>query len=553
MKCLSRFLSLTILVAAAVSQLSAAPTITLIQNAASNIPPGFPNAPLAQGSIFIIKGSGLGPANIAFSPKPFQTTSVGGTSITVTVNSTVVNVLMYYASDGQVAGLLPSNTPTGAGMFAVTYNGQTSTVVAHTVTVSVPGVFTIDSSGAGSGVFTFPDYSVVSATPGPNCGGPSTACGAANPGDTLSIWATGLGPIQGDDSSGAGLGVNMTNLPVQVWVGGVQAQVIYQGRSGCCIGEDQIAFTVPANVPVGCGVPVVVQINNVVSNTTVLPVANGSRSCPLLDPSVASIDASVLHGTLPFAEVELDHLMNSPGPGFQDSAQFNFATFTVPTALQVFAGTYLSNPPLGTCGAQIITGNKAPNPIFSNVAPLDAGSTFKISGPNGSMTVNASLGQNVTLSSSGSYLTPGAYTLSGSGGKDIGPFNVTINLPALPTLTNPVNGAGLSVSRGKALNVTWTPNSSPGQVQILVTSYLNQNLGSTVACTAPISAGAFSIPPSALLALPTGTGTGTAFGFQPGDGPGPASTATFSTSGLVFGIAQTFVDGMYFGGFPITN
>jgi uncharacterized protein (TIGR03437 family) len=77
---------------------------------------------------------------------------------------------------------------------------------------------------------------------------------AANPGDTLVVWATGLGPVNGNDASNAGLGQNMPSLPLKLWLGGVQAPVTYQGRSGCCIGEDQIVFAVPNNVPTGCAV-----------------------------------------------------------------------------------------------------------------------------------------------------------------------------------------------------------------------------------------------------------------------------------------------------------
>src|SRR5579871_3295801 len=147
--------------AAGVPGLIAAPAIASIQNAASNIAPGLPNAPLSQGCIFIIKGSGLGPASITFAPKPFQTTTLSGTSVAVTVGSTTVNAPLYYTSDAQVAALLPSSIPTGSGTFTVTYNNQTGSQ-GHTVTVAVPGVFTTDSTGYGPAIVTFADYSLVS-------------------------------------------------------------------------------------------------------------------------------------------------------------------------------------------------------------------------------------------------------------------------------------------------------------------------------------------------------------------------------------------------------
>src|SRR5215469_15637834 len=257
---------------------SAGPTITNIANAAGNLP--F-NSPLAPGGIFILQGSGLGPSTISIASKPFQSTTLSGTSVSVTVGTTTVAALMYYTSDKQVAALLPSNTPTtGPGTFTVTYNGQTSNNAGHGIATANAGIFTIDSSGQGPGIFTYADYSLVSAIKSANCGGPNTTCGAANPGDTLIIWATGLGAVNGDDASGAGLGVNMPNLPLSLWVGGIKANVLYQGRSGCCVGEDQIVFTVPDNARLGCAVPVVIQIGtnaNTISNSVVLPIAKGSR------------------------------------------------------------------------------------------------------------------------------------------------------------------------------------------------------------------------------------------------------------------------------------
>src|SRR6202162_4636911 len=322
-----RLSSFIFLVTAVTPWLSAAPTIAAVANAASNIT--F-NAPIAQGAIFVLYGSGLGPANISFAPAAFQSTSLRGTSVAVTVGTTTVNALMYYTSDSQVAALLPSNTPTGAGTFTVTYNSQTSNSVGHGVAANNLGIFTVDSTGQGPGIVTYPDYSLVSAAKASPCGGPSTACGAANPGDTLILWATGLGPVSGDDASGAGLGVNMPNVPLTLWLGGVQAPVVYQGRSGCCIGEDQIVFTVPSNVPMGCAVPLAVQIGtaaNTISNSTLMPVAKGSRDCTPTNPALASINAeqAVMAGPVTFGFITLRHdLKGILPPVFQDRVEFQF-------------------------------------------------------------------------------------------------------------------------------------------------------------------------------------------------------------------------------------
>jgi uncharacterized protein (TIGR03437 family) len=198
------------------------PTVTSIQNAASNIPAGLPNAGIAQGAIFAVYGVALGPPALSLAPSPFQTTNLRGTSVAVTAGGTTVNALLYYTSAGQVAALLPSNTPAGSGTVTVTYNGTAGLSAPITVVPNNVGLFTVASNGLGPGVVTYPDYSLVSPTRADDCGGAYTNCGAANPGDTLTLWATGLGPVSGEDASGAGLGQNMPNLSLTLWVGGMR-------------------------------------------------------------------------------------------------------------------------------------------------------------------------------------------------------------------------------------------------------------------------------------------------------------------------------------------
>src|SRR3954451_1457404 len=111
----------------------AQPSITAVQNAASYIPAGLPNSGIGQGSMFIIKGNNLGPANVVVaSSYPLQTT-IAGTSVQVTVGGRSVSGLMYYSLASQVASILPSSTPLGTGTVTVSYNGQTSATAPITV------------------------------------------------------------------------------------------------------------------------------------------------------------------------------------------------------------------------------------------------------------------------------------------------------------------------------------------------------------------------------------------------------------------------------------
>jgi uncharacterized protein (TIGR03437 family) len=523
-------------------RLAAAPVITSLANAASNIT--F-SSPFAQGVIFVIKGSGLGPENISVAPEPFRSTSLSGTSVAVTAGGATVNALMYYTSATQVAALLPSNTPTGAATVRVTYNGQTSNAVGRNVIARNLGIFTIDSSGQGPAIVTFPDYSLVSAARATPCGGPSTACGAANPGDTLILWATGLGPVSGDDATGAGLGQNMPNVPLTLWLGGVQAPIVYQGRSGCCVGEDQIVFTVPDNVPTGCAVPLVAQIGNAISNSTVMPVARGSRNCR---PAVAEVDfLSLPSPVVAIADVGLIKRPNDNGVGYRDIAFFESYKVTAKAALAPFVASFLeyeTETPPGTCIVQNSSNPSDDSVLVDGFAALDAGSSVTVQGPNGS--VNIPAGDEVTISAAGTFLVPGAFTLSGSGGRDVGAFNTTLTVPALPMLVSPASASGLTVIRSEGMTVTWTGGDPNRNIRLSLSSSTDGTgrLSATAECTVPVSQGTFTIPPSVLLALPASNLS--RFSLESADVRGPL-TAT----GLTLGFFHYSGGGTCFGGFPL--
>ena len=491
----------------AAPHLAAQPTITAVENAASNIAfvTGVANAgigAIAQGSIFVVKGSGLGPANISIASAPFQSTTLSGTSVSIKVSGQQpVNALLYYTSDTQVAALVPSSTVAGLASVTVTYNGQSSAASVTSVVTSSVGIFTIGSTGEGPAIVTYADYSLVSSLKAANCGGPNTACGAANPGDTLILWATGLGPVNGDDASGAGLGQNMPNVPLTLWLGGVEVPVIYQGRSGCCIGEDQIVFTVPNNVPTGCSVPLVVQIGtgtSTISNTGELPVANGGRNCTSNNAAVAATVANALPlltagQPFSFADIDVEHAGPAEGG---DAIQFPFVKAAPAPGVQPeFLLSYNDTLPLGTCIANAF---KSPSSLTA-VGSLDAGSNFTIKGPNGSLTEPLNSGNFDTLSANGTYLTPGSYTVTGTGGADIGAFSVNFTVLAFPALTSPANGA--TVTRSSGMTVSWTGGDPGGNLRIIVASQSN---GPSAQCIVPSSPGTFIIPAYVMLALPTG-------------------------------------------------
>jgi uncharacterized protein (TIGR03437 family) len=492
--------------------------VSSVGNTASLIHPSLPNGAIAQGAIAVAKGKNLGPGSILVDNKtPFQNTSLGGTSVAIAVGGTTVAGLMYYTSFNQIGFLVPSNTPAGTGTVTVSYSGQPGAPSPIVITPSNVGIFTVTSDGQGAGIVTYPDYSLVSATKAANCGGVYTTCGAANPGDVLTIWATGLGPVNGSDSAGAGLGVNMSDLPLTIWLGSTQVKASYQGRSGCCIGEDQIQFTVPANAPVGCAVPLSVQIGNMISNSVTLAVAAaGSRTCTPSNPAFSSAMVVPLStGSGPFSYAEIDLKRQDQNPGAVDKVEADFLRFTVPAAVQPFIMSYVDALPPGSC--QIYNNpNGQSDPPIVLVAGLDAGPQVSIQGPNGARNVAGGGGAyNATLSADGTYLAAGNYTISAPGGADVPKFSAQLTIPAMPTLTSPTPDAAVStaVTRSNGLTVTWTGGQANEIVQIEGFNATDNTYtaGADFVCSVPAAAGTFTIPPSVLLALPAGNFGGLVF------------------------------------------
>ena len=245
---------------------AAAPTITAggIVNTASYAP-----GTIAQGSLFSIFGSNLGPsAPVAAGSFPIPA-SLDGSSVTITQNGQQHNAWVEYASAGQVNAILPSNVPAGTAQLTVTYNGQTSLPVTFTVAASSFGVFFTPANAAIAQNYVSPSNYPLNQ--------PSTP---AMPGQVVLVWGTGLGPIPTPDNVAPGAAaVDMANVPVTITVGGVPAQRLYAGRQSQSAAVDNIYFTIPAGVPFGCQVPVAINAGRVPANTTTIAITADSSPC----------------------------------------------------------------------------------------------------------------------------------------------------------------------------------------------------------------------------------------------------------------------------------
>jgi uncharacterized protein (TIGR03437 family) len=466
-----------------------------VVNAASYSSPGLPNSGIAQGSVFIVLGKNLGPSSTISASFPVSTT-LGGTSAQVTVNGVAVSPLMIYTSASQVAMLMPSSTPTGNGTITVTYNGQISSSAAVQVVGASFGTLTLNQGGNGPAVVTDATYAVISLTH------------AANPGQTLTLWGTGLGKISADETQAPPQG-NVGSQPT-VWVGSQQASVFYWGRAGCCAGLDQINFQVPAGVT-GCYVPLAVQTGGTVSNFGSIAVTSGGGVCS--DPvGLGSAALALVQSgqNLNVATLSLSRAVTASGGGTTttDSGSASFVRYT---PSQIVSSSFGQAVSVGYCSVFPINGTPA---VTDPVKPLglDAG-TVEVGGSNGTkilIPVPGSKGYyNSTLGSS--YLDPsaGPHTFNMLGGADVGPSSVE-DVQSLPALVWANQATTSTVSELQGVTVKWTNASPDGYVRVTGYSFSLDQSGNFAAgarffCTANPGQGGtgqFTVPPPVLLSLP---------------------------------------------------
>ena len=473
-----------------------------VVNSASVLPPGLPAGSIAQGCIFSIFGSNLGPANgVQVSSFPLGNT-LAGVSITATQGTATVDVLPVYVQQGQINALMPSNTPLGLVSLRVTFNGLKSNPAPVNVVHDSPGIYTFTGSGGGAAAMqnVANDGSLTL----------NSNQNSATPGQTVQVYLTGLGPITTPDNQAPP--PNAPSTAVEVWVGGVPASVTYGARSPCCSGLDQIDFVVPANAPQGCWVPVQIRTSKAnVSNGASMAIAANGGACS--DPENPLTSAIVNGGAI--GELWLTRTAVHQDVGLTN--QIDITGDTLDYLAQKQPGGPFVSPPLmaapppGTCqvyagtGDYWSTGKLADTTAFTS---LDVGAQFSVSGTGGGQSVSLGpgsvvLGGQLPLWSLPStlYLTPGNYTVSGDGGKDVGGIKVSIAVASPLTWTN--RDQTTAVSRSQPLTLNWSGGPNGQSVSILgENSDLRTNSSALFYCVAPAGATSFTVPPQVLAFIP---------------------------------------------------
>jgi len=225
------------------------PTIAAVVNGAS-----FAGGSLAPGEAITISGTNLANITAQFDLAP--PTTLGGTSVSVNGQ----DIPLFYVSPTQINGQLPFEILAGPATVKVTANGVTSTAASITVAAAAPGIFLVGTNRAAA---TNSEGSV------------NTSANPAAAGDTVTVYFTGIGPLDHAVATGApaplGGPLSRAALPVAITIGGQPADVLYAGLTPGSISLAQANIVTP-NLPSG-DYPIVITVGGVASNAPVISIA----------------------------------------------------------------------------------------------------------------------------------------------------------------------------------------------------------------------------------------------------------------------------------------
>ncbi len=210
------------------------------------------SGPVSPGEIVTLAGSGLGPATLT----GFQLNEAGQMATTLSETQVLFDNIpapLVYVQASQLSAIVPyAVAGTAEAKLQVEYKGTRSSAVGVRVAASAPGIFTLDATGKGQGAILNQNYTL------------NSAANPADRGSVVIVYATGEGetnPQVADGRLASAEELPRPRLPVEVKIGGAEAEVLYAGAApGLVVGLLQVNVRVPEGAPSGNAVPVMLTV-----------------------------------------------------------------------------------------------------------------------------------------------------------------------------------------------------------------------------------------------------------------------------------------------------
>lgn len=156
--------------------------------------------------------------------------------VQVTVNNTPAAVQAVSAN--QIVATVPFNITGPYAQIQVGGSGAPSNVVWEPVNLTTPGVFSQAENGIGDAEAFHANFSLV------------TPANPAQPGETIIVFATGLGVVNTASPLGS-FGSYVPANSITATIGGMNAAVTYPSLSPLLAGVDEIDLTIPSGLTAG--------------------------------------------------------------------------------------------------------------------------------------------------------------------------------------------------------------------------------------------------------------------------------------------------------------
>jgi uncharacterized protein (TIGR03437 family) len=220
---------------------------------------------ISPGEAIVLYGSGLASSTTNATALPLSTTL---DNVQVKING--VAAPLYYVMPTQIAAIVPYGLAGSVAQIQVTNSGVASKIVTQFVRTTSPGVYSIPSGGIGAAAVEHADGSLVS------------AASPAVPGETLQIFAAGLGAVTPSVADGAAVPLSplsYTNSTIVALFGGAKGTVTFSGLTPTLAGLYQVNATVPAGAPTGAQVIELDGPDSATAEATI-PIAAATPSTP---------------------------------------------------------------------------------------------------------------------------------------------------------------------------------------------------------------------------------------------------------------------------------